>query len=70
VRDFYPDIPKLHAQAEYLKAVEKNDVVKLRELHIKYGPKRSSTATPRNICKWDIIVSWLYTYFDSIIPTN
>ncbi|ELT99000.1 hypothetical protein CAPTEDRAFT_179187 [Capitella teleta] len=49
VRDFFPDLPKLHAQADYLTALEKNDVVKLRELHIKYGPKRSSAATPGNI---------------------
>ena len=49
VRDFFPDLPKLEAQNEYLEALQKNDVQKLREIHIKYGPKRP-TETP-NICK-------------------
>lgn len=51
VRDFFPDLPKLHAQSEFLEALEKNDVVKLREIHIKYGPKRDPTSTPRDICE-------------------
>ncbi|CAH1801767.1 unnamed protein product [Owenia fusiformis] len=45
-RDFFPDLSKLEAQAEYLEALEKNDRVKLREIHIKYGPKRSRLVTP------------------------
>ena len=52
VRDFYPDLPKLEAQNEYLEALQKNDVQKLREIHIKYGPKRP-TATP-NICEYKL----------------
>ena len=52
MRDFYPDLPKLHAQAEFLDALEKNDIVKLREIHGKYGPKRSRTVTPGNICEY------------------
>lgn len=39
-RDFYPDLPQLRAQSEYLEAKARNDTEKLRELHIKYGPKR------------------------------
>jgi hypothetical protein len=50
VRDFYPDLPKLKAQAEYLDAVRTNDVVKLREIQIKYGPKRGNMKSP-SICK-------------------
>jgi len=37
VRDFFPDLPKLQAQTEYLDALQKNDTVKLRQLHIKYS---------------------------------
>ncbi len=49
MRDFYPDLPKLEAQKEYLDALETNNVRKLREIHLKYGPK-VPTATP-NICE-------------------
>jgi len=35
-RDFYPDLPKLKAQLEYREALERNDIVKLRELKQKY----------------------------------
>ena len=52
VRDFFPDLPKLNAQSEYLDAKRRNDVAKLRELHIKYGSKRPTpnSKTP-SICK-------------------
>ena len=50
VRDFYPDLPKLQAQAEYLDALKNNDVVKLRQIQIKYGPKRGNMKSP-SICK-------------------
>ncbi|KAF4518871.1 hypothetical protein B566_EDAN006722 [Ephemera danica] len=36
-RDFFPDLEKLKAQNEYLDAVEKNDIQKLRELYAKYS---------------------------------
>ena len=52
MRDFYPDLPKLHAQEEYLMAVDMNDIEKLREIHAKYGPKTTSAETP-SICKCD-----------------
>lgn len=40
-RDFFPDLEKLQAQNEYLEAMERNDVMKLRELYAKYsGPRR------------------------------
>lgn len=48
-KDFFPDLEKLKAQNQYLDAVEKNDVIKLRELYAKYsGPKPSSRG---NGCK-------------------
>ena len=58
-RDYYPDLPKLKAQSEYLEAKARNDVEKLRELHIKYGPKRvrpntdgsNSSSNSSDICK-------------------
>ncbi|ESO97551.1 hypothetical protein LOTGIDRAFT_72520, partial [Lottia gigantea] len=37
-RDFFPDLSKLEAQAEYLEALEKNDLVTLRKIQMKYGP--------------------------------
>lgn len=35
-RDFFPELPKLQAQHEYLDAVEHNDVEKLREISARY----------------------------------
>ncbi len=37
VRDFFPDLPKLEAQFEWLKATENNDVERLRELRAKFS---------------------------------
>ncbi len=49
-KDFFPDLEKLKAQNQYLDAVEKNDVIKLRELYAKYsGPKPKSNRS--NGCK-------------------
>ena len=46
-RDFFPDLKKLRAQKEYLDAVERKDLDKLRELAAKYTPKsKSRTQTP------------------------
>lgn len=42
-RDFFPDLEKLKVQNEYLDAMEKNDVIKMRELHLKYTEKRPPT---------------------------
>lgn len=42
-RDFFPDLEKLKAQNEYLEAVEKNDVVKIRDMHQKYSGRRPTT---------------------------
>lgn len=36
-RDFFPDLKKLKIQAEYLEAMETNDIVKLREIYEKYS---------------------------------
>ncbi|XP_055333233.1 splicing factor ESS-2 homolog [Paramacrobiotus metropolitanus] len=37
-RDFFPDVPKLKAQNEYLEAESRNDLVKCRELQMQYRP--------------------------------
>ncbi|GFN99431.1 Dgcr14-like protein [Plakobranchus ocellatus] len=43
-RDFFPDIPKLEAKAEYYEALEKNDLVKLREIQMRFQrPDTNST---------------------------
>uniref|UniRef100_A0A1B6CZD1 Uncharacterized protein n=1 Tax=Clastoptera arizonana TaxID=38151 RepID=A0A1B6CZD1_9HEMI len=38
-RDFFPDLKKLRAQNDYLDALERNDMVKVRELYAKYNKK-------------------------------
>ncbi|CAN7984791.1 unnamed protein product [Ixodes hexagonus] len=49
-RDFFPDVPKLRAQNEYLDALEANNITKLRELQEKYqhrgGPRSGLNALP------------------------
>lgn len=48
-RDFFPDVPKLKVQKEYLEAKQRNDLVKMRELALKFattGTPRPNTATP------------------------
>lgn len=40
-RDFFPDIEKLKAQTEYLDAVERNDVEKIRSLQLRYSSRRT-----------------------------
>jgi protein DGCR14 len=59
-RDFFPDLPKLEAQLEYINATDSNDPVKLREISERYAkeinatpststyrtPLTSTTATP------------------------
>lgn len=55
-RDFFPDLAKLRAQKEYMEAMEKNDLVKMRELALKYaatGNDRRKTDTPTP-CKYMI----------------
>ncbi|GLV36839.1 Es2 [Carabus blaptoides fortunei] len=42
-RDYFPDLEKLKAQNEYLDAVEKNDVIKIREMHLRYTGRRPPT---------------------------
>ncbi|XP_068759311.1 splicing factor ESS-2 homolog [Montipora capricornis] len=45
-RDFFPELPKLRAQHEYLDAVEHNDVEKLREISARY----QLSQTPARSC--------------------
>ncbi|XP_067145459.1 splicing factor ESS-2 homolog [Centruroides vittatus] len=44
-KDFFPDLPKLKAQIEYLDALQTNDAVKLREIQVKYCPKSNRPGT-------------------------
>ncbi|KAL1130670.1 hypothetical protein AAG570_011912 [Ranatra chinensis] len=46
-RDFFPDLEKLHAQNDYLDALDKNDISKLREIHAKYTSGGSRPPTSR-----------------------
>lgn len=39
-RDFFPDLEKLRAQNDYLDALERNDMVKVRELYAKYSSNK------------------------------
>lgn len=39
-KDFFPDLEKLKAQNAYLDAVERNDLIKLREIYAKYSGSR------------------------------
>ncbi|KAK5638194.1 hypothetical protein RI129_012489 [Pyrocoelia pectoralis] len=57
-RDFFPDLEKLKAQHDYLEAVQRNDVAKMRELYAKYSgqkpplqrvPSPATFETPANI---------------------
>lgn len=41
-KDFFPDLEKLKAQNAYLDAVERNDLIKLREIYAKYSGGRPS----------------------------
>ncbi len=45
-RDFFPDIKRLRAQQKYLTALEKNDVVTLRDLYAKYSIHRGPSPSP------------------------
>ncbi|VDL79229.1 unnamed protein product [Nippostrongylus brasiliensis] len=40
VRDYFPDLPKLKAQTEYMDAVKRNDIAKMRELQLRYRTGR------------------------------
>lgn len=49
-KDFFPDLEKIKTQIEYLDAVEKNDVIKLREIYAKYSGRKPAN---RLGCKYD-----------------
>lgn len=48
-RDFFPDVPKLRAQNEYLDALETNNITKLRELQEKYLHRGNARSVLRSI---------------------
>uniref|UniRef100_A0A915N2W9 Uncharacterized protein n=1 Tax=Meloidogyne javanica TaxID=6303 RepID=A0A915N2W9_MELJA len=45
VRDYFPELPKLKAQAEFIDAVARNDHLKIRELQIRYSTRRTDRRT-------------------------
>ncbi|VDK71653.1 unnamed protein product [Onchocerca ochengi] len=45
VKDYFPELPKLKAQKEYLDAVAANDLTKIRELQLRYSTKRTIRRT-------------------------
>lgn len=45
VRDYFPELPKMKAQAEFLEAVSRNDHLKIRELQIRYSTRRTDRRT-------------------------
>lgn len=57
-RDFFPDLPKLKAQNEYLTALEKGDMAKIQEIQITYQPSlstRSKMSSVRDISKFHLV---------------
>jgi len=59
-QDFFPDLTKLRAQTEYMQALEKNDLAKLKELELKFFTRPN---TEKSICKF-------WTYDGSNILNN
>lgn len=48
-RDYYPDIERLQAKSDYLQALERNDVAKIRELQMLYASPLASLRAGRSI---------------------
>ena len=62
-RDFFPDLPKLKAQNEYLTALEKGDMAKVQEIQMTYQPSlstRSKISSVRSISKSSLF--FLFNY--------
>lgn len=60
-KDFFPDLEKLKAQNAYLDAVERNDVIKLREIYAKYSGQKPTEATG---CEY---LSLKFVHFNSFL---
>lgn len=45
-RDFFPDIPKLEAQLEFIEASQNNDQEKLREISERFANTTTHTPAP------------------------
>lgn len=48
-RDFFPDLEKLKAQNDYLDAMERNDVMRMKELYQKYSGTRPLTTRSKKL---------------------
>ncbi|CAF2066089.1 unnamed protein product [Rotaria magnacalcarata] len=64
-RDFFPDVKLLRAKEKYLTALEKNDVVTLRDLYAKYSIHRGPTPSPAMTGQRDTPSSSFETPLDS-----
>jgi len=54
-RDFFPDIPKLEAQLEFIEASQSNDHEKLREISERFSATTDTrTPAPGWYLSWDI----------------
>uniref|UniRef100_A0A5S6QLX0 Uncharacterized protein n=1 Tax=Trichuris muris TaxID=70415 RepID=A0A5S6QLX0_TRIMR len=45
-RDFFPDLEKLRTQNEYLSALERNDMVKIRQIQMRFSVRRTDQTFP------------------------
>ena len=58
-RDFYPDLPKLAAQLEWMEAEKVNDVDKMRELQQRMLSSRRPTTGRGKLYVVCVVVLWL-----------
>lgn len=54
-KDFFPDLPKLRAQIEWMEAEQNNDVVKMREIHQRLLSTRRPTTNRRGMSPFSLI---------------
>ncbi|KAI6191891.1 hypothetical protein M3Y97_00276700 [Aphelenchoides bicaudatus] len=54
VRDFFPEVPRLKAQREYLDAVADNDVEKIRELQLQYSSNSTNGSGTKSIRRFKL----------------
>jgi protein DGCR14 len=42
-RDFFPDLPKLSAQLDWIEAKKRNDFAKMNEIQMRFAKKRTAS---------------------------
>ena len=63
-RDFFPDIPKLEAQLEFIEASEANDYERLRAISERFP---TTIHTPQPTSEW---VMGIHTFYKRLIHSN